>query len=310
MRWLEVSLTVSGELIEPVAELLQRVASEGVAVTPAQRSPSSISERSKANVRAYLPVDAQMRTSQEEIRRGLAHLGMISPLPDPQFNIIEEEDWLEAWKSHYRPLPVGDRLIIIPSWHSIEAPRRMPIRLDPGMAFGTGTHPTTQMCLRALEEQIKADMLVVDVGCGSGILSIAAAVLGARRVLAVDTDEDAVAAASHNVQENRVGSVVQVHHGSLDLLLELMQADAEAADITVTNILSRVIIEMLEGGLTNTLQGDGLLLLSGVLDQQVDSVMAACERQGLIELKRYSQADWRALLLRNGRPNRSGRSVV
>jgi ribosomal protein L11 methyltransferase len=274
-----------------------------VAVTPADADPSPISDTTEVDLRAYLPLDARTEAAQEEIRRGISHLRMITPLPDPQFSIIEEENWKEAWKSHYRPLAIGDRLMIIPSWFEIESPGRVPIRLDPGMAFGTGTHPTTQMCLLALEEYLEPGMFVMDIGCGSGILSIAAALLGAEKVLAADTDREAVGSARLNLRKNGVESSVQVLHGGLDDLLGEMRAEFASADITLVNILSRVITEMLETGLTDTLRPGGLLILSGILEEQADHILAACNRRGLVEVRRYSQDDWRALLLKKRTPH-------
>jgi ribosomal protein L11 methyltransferase len=302
LNWLEVSITLTGELVEPVADVFQRVASSGVAFTPLHSEDTQISSASPITLRAYIPVDAQTNTKRRQIQRHLSHLNMITAIPKPEFKIIEEQDWAEAWKARYRPLPVGQRLQIVPSWLAAEARGRLVIRLDPGMAFGTGTHPSTQLCLEALEKQVHRGMLVADLGCGSGILSIAAALLGARQVLAIDSDPKAVHTASDNVDRNGVASQVEVSHGSLPELLAALDERGQRADITVANILARVLVEMLHQSLRQTLSGEGLLILSGVLDDQLDEVLQAAQGEGLLPVGTPRMGDWRAVLLKNGPP--------
>jgi ribosomal protein L11 methyltransferase len=146
-------------------------------------------------VAAYLPVDADLEDTRRKLEEALWYLGRIQPLPDPQFRSVQEADWAEAWKEHYHPITIGRRLIIVPAWLENPDPARIPIRMDPGMAFGTGTHPTTQLCLELVDELYderrltrgEKNMLssfalrpssVIDIGCGSGILSVAAILLG------------------------------------------------------------------------------------------------------------------------------------
>jgi ribosomal protein L11 methyltransferase len=302
LKWLEISITLTGELIEPVADVFQRVCSTGVAFTPGSTDETALSRASPITLRAYLPVDAQMNAKRRRIQRELSHLSMITPLPQAQFQVIEEQHWGEAWKAHYSPLPVGRRLQIVPSWLEAEAGERLVIRLDPGMAFGTGTHPSTQLCLEALEDNIRPGMLVADLGCGSGILSMAAALLGARKVLALDSDPEAVKIAEANVECNGLTSQVEVMHGSLPELRRRLEAAGARADITVANILAKVVIGMLDLSLAETVQDEGILILSGILDHQVEEVLEAGRREGLTSIGTPAIADWCALLLRKRPP--------
>lgn len=302
MKWLEVSITLTGELVEPVAEVFQRVSSSGVALTPSRMGDTQISDSSPITVHAYIPVDSQTEAKRRQIEQHLSHLSMITAIPEPEFKVVEEQDWAEVWKSRYRPLPVGQRLQVVPSWLTPEGGGRLVIHLDPGMAFGTGTHPSTQLCLEALEAHVQGGMLVADIGCGSGILSIAAALLGARRVLAFDSDLHAVDTARSNVDRNGLASQVDVSHGSLPELLAALEDDGQRADITVANILARALVGMLHQSLPQTLSGDGLLILSGILEQQLDEVLKAAQEEGMVTVGTPGMGDWRAVLLKNGPP--------
>ncbi|UCF60105.1 MAG: 50S ribosomal protein L11 methyltransferase, partial [Anaerolineaceae bacterium] len=175
MNWLEVSSTVNGELAEAIAELFSRFASGGVAIESLgmEVDTSEVQSAGMVIVRAYIPVDNQLELIKERIEEGLWHLSQIQPLPQPSFRLIKEQDWSQAWKSHYHTMPVGQRLLISPAWSQPASGDRLHVILDPGMAFGTGTHPTTRLCLVAIEDHLQAGQQVIDLGCGSGILSIA-----------------------------------------------------------------------------------------------------------------------------------------
>ncbi len=161
MKWLEITLRVSGELAEPVADLLARHAHEGVVLD----SEETIAGDAPVRVRAYIPVDGNHDAKRSQIDEGLWHLAQIEPLPSAHYQIVEEENWAEAWKAHYRPLKVGRRLLVQPAWLPKRTSERIPILLEPGMAFGTGTHPTTRMCLEAIEDHLTQGQSVVDLGC-------------------------------------------------------------------------------------------------------------------------------------------------
>ena len=296
MRWLEVSLALSAELAEAVADVLARFAPQGVAMSyEAGAGPQGLVE-----VRAYLPEAAAGPPAQQRIREALWHLSQIQPLPEPTFRWIEDEDWAEAWKVHYQPLAVGERLMIVPAWLEADTQGRTPLYLDPGMAFGTGAHPTTRLCLAALENALHPGDLVVDVGCGSGILSVAAILLGAGRVLACDIDKDALAATERSAERNGVRQAIEVFPGSLEQVRQRLRASGRAADVLAANILAPVLEEMLGAGLAEAVRDGGTLVLSGILAEQSAGVRSAADKAGLGLLAEESEGEWRSLILRKG----------
>jgi ribosomal protein L11 methyltransferase len=296
VRWLEVSLTVTGELAEPVADLLARHVPGGVALEAERGESGAAPAPGDVVVRAFLPLDDRVAAQRTQIEEGLWHLGQIAPLPRPAYREIAEQDWAEAWKTHYHPIPVGRRLLVLPAWLPVPQGDRLPLILDPGMAFGTGTHPSTQLCLTALEDYLQPGATVLDLGCGSGILGIAAARLGAARVVALDTDPVAVEATRQNAARNGVSEVIEAAEGSLEAALDLL--GPSPSGLTVANILSSVLETMLRDGLARTVGPDGVVILSGILADQVESMTRVAEAMGLRLLATLSDADWRALVLR------------
>lgn len=288
MEWLEVSVEVDPEVAEAVAEVLSRYAHRGVVI---ESGPNGW-HTPPVVVRGYLPADKDLWSQKKRIQEGLWHLGQIQPIPDPSFRPVFEEDWAEAWKSQLKVLRIGNRLVIRPTWLDYDAqPGDVVIQLDPGMAFGTGLHPTTQLCLSALEEFVQPGMEVLDLGTGSGILAIAAAKLGAKRVLALDSDQQAVRVARANVVDNDVDGLVSVRQGSL--------SDVSGTfDVVVVNILARVIVEMADAGLSERLQPDGVLVTAGIIADKSADVAAAFERGGLALIDRRQRGDWISLLAR------------
>lgn len=282
--WLEVSLQVRPELAEPAAELLARVADRGAAIE---------SHDQQVRVRAWIASDHNLGSRRREIERGLWHLSQIEQYPEPSFKWIEAADWETAWRRSYRPLRVGSRLIVLPSWSTVDHPDRIAIHLEPGMAFGTGAHPTTQHCLESLEELIKPGDSALDLGCGSGILAIAAAALGADSVLAMDIDQEAVSLSTKNVSRNPTASSVEVVQGSLSAVPE-----GCVFDLIVVNIRASVIEGMLGEGLVGHAAPGGALVLSGMLEPQVERVAEAASSAGAQVVETLSSDDWRTLVLR------------
>ena len=282
MGWLEVSVTVRNEAAESVAEVLSRFAHRGVVI---EAGPDGWNA-GPVIVRAYLPADDRLRASKRRVEEALWHLGQIQPIPAPSFHPVAEEDWVEIWKERLDVLHVGQRIVIQPSWREFTpVPGDIVIQLDPGMAFGTGLHPTTQMCLTALEEVIQPGADVLDLGTGSGILAIAAAKLGARHVTAVDNDPDATRTARENVAANHVQENVSVIDGSLP--------EAHGSyDLVVINILARVIVQMAQEGLAERMRPGGTLIAAGVLADQESGVIAALEKARLAVTQRWQMDDW------------------
>ena len=293
MTWLEVSIDVNGELAEAIAEVFSRYESNGVSLEwiPSEDQPST-----EIKVSVYLPVEENIEEQKLQVEQDLWHLAQIHPLPEPNFQLLEDGDWKQAWREHYHVMPVGERLMIIPAWLSIPSSDRHAIILEPGMAFGTGMHPSTRLCLQALEKYLHPGERVLDIGTGSGILSIAAVKLGASHVIAMDKDEKAIAVAQENLIRNEVADRVDLCVGTLQ---DMGASDVPATtEIIVANILAPVLISLLEVGLSEKLSSDGWLILSGVLYDQVDSLLIAGERDGLQLVEIYAEDEWRALVMK------------
>ncbi|MEA3350027.1 MAG: 50S ribosomal protein L11 methyltransferase [Chloroflexota bacterium] len=296
MNWLEISLEVNGEMAEAVAEVLSRYVPSGVVIesTTIMSDPDSKGQPTgPLRVCAYLPIDDQTDKTRRQIEQSLYFLGRIHPLPAPQFTPITETDWSEAWKKNFHPVPIGNQLIIVPAWLEVPDKNRIPIRIDPCKAFGTGTHPSTQLCLEFLETRLlNADVL--DVGCGSGILSIAALKLGAKRAFGVDTNPDAISIAAENAAANGVagraafsiGSVAEIQSGAFPV---------RQAPIVVANILTHILIRLLDAGLGELVSPDGELLLSGILEEQLPKIEAALHTHGFEIHEKRQIEDWVAV---------------
>jgi ribosomal protein L11 methyltransferase len=293
-RWIEVSLSVDGEAAEATADLLQRFGYQGVAVEHEGIPPDKLDEdeippAQSLTVRAYIPDDERADETKQRLTEALRYMNMMYPMPEPVFKIVDEQDWAEAWKVHYHPVRIGRRLLIRPLWVEVEAqPDDLVIALDPGMAFGTGTHPTTQLCLEALDELVQPGVQALDLGSGSGILAIAAAGLGAGHVLALDIDPIAVEATIKNAEANGVGDRITAQTGSLESLV----TSVRRFDLAVVNILARIIIQMCDEHLGDVVRPGGLAIFSGIIEEQADDVEAALRRTGLEPYRRRVQGDW------------------
>jgi ribosomal protein L11 methyltransferase len=330
MSWLELSVEVDNEAVEAVSELLARYGYNGGVVvepawTPGGEGPEfSYDAARPAVLKTYLPLDGQAEEARQRIEQGLWHLGQMRPVGKLQARTLEEEDWANAWKQHYSVLRVGERTVVVPSWLEHEAaPNDVVLHLDPGMAFGTGLHPTTQLCLRLLERFARPGLRVLDIGTGSGILAIAAAKLGAGPILALDNDPVAVAVAVENVERNGVAGVVRAAEGSLgagntmghwltgDFGPEGVAGQAPPAldeqpggpspstaaqfDLIAANLIAKVLV-ILAADLAAALVPGGFLVSSGIIDTREAEVVAAFEAAGLRQVERHVEGEWVALV--------------
>ena len=298
--WLEVSLACNGELAEAAAEILARFATAGVVIESITQFDPERHEyvpTEKVRVAAFLPQDEVLESTRLQLEEAYWHLRQIADLPDLQFKLIEDQDWMAAWKQHYKPLKIGKKWLVLPAWTAADpAESRTIVHIDPAMAFGTGTHPTTQLCLLALEDYLEPDQTVIDLGCGSGILAIAALKAGAAFALALDTDPLAVQAAQRNAQLNDVQANLQVAQGSLVDILAGNFA-LKQAPLVLANILAPVLVSFFKQGLAQLLQPGGRLVLSGILENQADDVISAGRVAGLELIQQYQAEDWLALVM-------------
>jgi ribosomal protein L11 methyltransferase len=292
-HWLEVSLLVDGELAEAIADTLGRFVSNGVVIESGITYNDLDEGQPSGPVRiyGYLPVDGELEANQRKLEEALWHLGQIQPLPPLQFKTIVDEDWMVAWKQHYHPIPLGKRLLILPAWYENQDAARVAVRIDPSMAFGTGTHPTTQLCLELLEDYLEPGQAVIDVGCGSGILSIAALKLGASRALAVDIDRQAIRSTIENATTNEVLDRLESGSGSAGDIAA-GKFSYHQAPLVLANILAPVIIQLFTDHLADLILPGGILILSGILDRQVAEVLQATAENGLELVEQRQTADW------------------
>lgn len=292
MQWIEVAVWAPRDSAQAVAALLSEYGQQGVSIEHDGIMPDSwdadeVPPPDKLVVRVYLADDDQLRQQQAQIEAGLRALDLA-----PVYTRVDEQDWADAWKVHYHTARVGQRLVVRPEWESAQiAPHELEIIMDPGMAFGTGTHPTTVLCLESVEALTQHGLRVLDLGCGSGILSIAAAKLGAVEVLAVDIDPIAVETTTRNAAVNGVGGRITAQQGSLDTVLH----SARRFDLLLANILAKVIIPMCEAGLGQVVRPGGRAVFSGLIESQAEDVEAAIRGTGLVPFKRRQQGDWVAI---------------
>lgn len=306
MDWLEASITTTTPGADIVSDMMMRYGAKGTQIIdrtdvpdPARPSgywelvdPKLIEEMpEQVVVKAWFPEGTRLATMQEELGTLPALTGMALGELKLSFNQVREEDWAEYWKQYYKPFYLGSRLVVRPSWESYTAqPGDLVIDLDPGMAFGTGTHETTALCATLMEAYCR-DGSVLDIGTGSGILAIAAAKLGAGQVLALDIDPVAVKVAQDNVQQNGLADRVQVIAG------DLLGGIEQQFDMAVANILADVIISLAEP-VRKHLKPGGVFICSGIIRERAQDVRAALVAAGNDVLEERQEGEWVAFVSR------------
>lgn len=293
MDWLELTVQAPPELVEPLVQLFQRYGKQRVVVEEAggfnpDEGEGPI-EGAPVIVRTYLRKDRRLGGRKARIEAGVHLMALIKPISPLETRTVAPQEWEEAWKAHFHLLRIGQRLVVRPSWQEYESQENeLVLTLDPGLAFGTGHHPTTHMCLEQLEKRVRVGMRVLDLGTGSGLLAQAALLLGASWVLAIDTEADSIRASRRNLKAAGLSKGVRILRGTLP------QPEAVDMDLVVANISAKVLIELAEQ-MAACLMPGGILIASGVLEERGDEVREALTAAGFTEMEIQHSEDWLAL---------------
>ncbi|HHW47177.1 MAG TPA: 50S ribosomal protein L11 methyltransferase [Clostridiaceae bacterium] len=309
MKWTEVRIKTTGEAYDAISEMLTSIGAGGVVIEDPKdirkeiEKPGTLdyadneflnSLGEDVTVKAYFPESFNINELKQLIKEKLSYISRFLDIGKGSIDFSElcEDDWANAWKKYYRPLHLSQRLVVTPSWEHYESREgEIVIRLDPGMAFGTGTHETTQMCAIMLEKYTAKGDSVIDVGCGSGILSIIAAKLGASQVTAVDIDEIAVKVTKENLVKNNVSGHVTATVG---VLADLKKSKA---DIVVANIIADVIIDMVNV-LPYYLKAGGHFIASGIIKERAEEVREVYCNRGFDIVEKMEKGEWVAMVFR------------
>jgi len=295
MEWLEISIDVPPEFVEPLSNIFQRYGTGVVIENPSAFNPDEgelppIPDT--VNVRTYIPADDASKERKSHIEVGVNLINHLHPIGPLKERILPQEDWETSWQEHFHPLRVGENIIICPTWREYNnLATDVLINIDPGMAFGTGHHPTTRMCLELLENIINGGETVIDVGCGSGILSIGAIKMGAKYCVGIEIDSKAANVARANCELNSIEAQVSIETGTLGAPKKLNGQ----FDILVANISSKVIMD-LAVLISNSVRVGGELILSGILVTSLKEVKDQLEACGIRFVKENRDDDWVAIL--------------
>ena len=308
MKWTEIKVKTTTEAVEAVSNIFYENGAGGVVIEDPkdflyqQKDELSwdyiekevfVNGYEGAIVKAYISEEENVLSKIEKIRESVNHLsdfGLDIGEMVLETHEVNQQDWENEWKKYYKPVKVSDSIVIKPTWEEYNAAlNETVIELDPGMAFGTGTHETTAMCIRALEKYITSNDTVLDIGCGSGILTIAAAKLGADRVIGVDLDPVAVRVSKENIMLNSMSAFTEIRHGNL------MEVVSEKADIVVANIIADIIIP-LSADVPSFLNKEGIFISSGIINSRIDEVKKAITENGLEILEVNIDGEWACIV--------------
>lgn len=302
MKWCEVSIQTTHEATEIIAEIFRDLGASGVVIEDPELVNDYITsgkwdytdipiatETEVVTEKAYLPVNGELDGRLKSFELELAALkergvsiapGIITTCE------LQDEDWSDTWKQYFHVEKPGERIVIKPTWESYEAKEgELVVELDPGAAFGTGTHATTSMCIKELEQLVKPGMTVFDVGTGSGILSIISAKLGAKDIQAVDYDDSVIKIVEENLAQNNVQNIVSVAQS------DLMQNVHGKANLVIANIIADIIIRLFDQ-LDEHLEEDGTLLTSGIIEDRINDVIDEADAHGYQVVKRLENKGW------------------
>ncbi|NLN97121.1 MAG: 50S ribosomal protein L11 methyltransferase [Eubacteriaceae bacterium] len=309
MNWTEVQVTTTAEAEDAVVNIFYDAGAQGVAVESSNNllvikdDPTvNAVDESILNmdpeisvVRGYFSEEWGVDACIDKLLDGLRYLpetGLHHGECEMSIREMADEDWVNSWKEFFKPTRIGKRIVIKPSWEHFEKkPQDIVIEMDPGMAFGSGTHETTQLCVRALEQHLKEGDHVIDIGCGSGILSIVAKELGAKKVIAIDLDPVAVDVAKTNFAHNQMEGVISLRQGDLTEVL----GPEDQADIVVANIMADTIITLSET-VSDFLKPGGLFISSGIINESIGKVLIALEEKGYELISLESIGEWNVIV--------------
>lgn len=309
MKWIEVTIKTTTEAVEAITNILDDLRTGGVMIEDPKDfffqkkneldwdyvEEEVFNKRNSEGVliKTYISEERNVMELVETIKQKVSTLtGFGIDIGEGSVSLgqVNEEDWANEWKKYYKPTKIGEKLVVKPTWEDYEVQDGdLVIELDPGMAFGTGTHETTTMCMRELEKYVTEDSKVFDIGCGSGILAIAAAKLGAKDVIAVDLDEVAVKVAAENVAHNHVQDSVQVLHGNL------IDVVSDKADVVVANIIAD-IIKILAKDVHSCMKEDAVFISSGIIHAKVDEVKESLIENGFEIIEVKTLGEWNAIV--------------
>lgn len=302
MKWCEVSIQTSHEATEIIAEIFRDLGAGGVVIEDPELVNDYITsgkwdytdipiatETEVVTEKAYLVVNGELEGRLQTFKQEIKALGERGVNIAPAIITtaeLQDEDWSDTWKQYFHTEKPGDRVVIKPTWEEYEAKEdEVVIELDPGAAFGTGTHATTSMCIKELETLVKPDDVVFDIGTGSGILSIISAKLGARDIQAVDYDDSVLKIVEENLEQNHVENIVSVAQS------DLMQNVHGKANLVIANIIADIIIRLFPQ-LDEHLEPNGTLLTSGIIEDRIDDVINAGQENGFTVVKRKENKGW------------------
>lgn len=307
VKWAEISIQTSHEATEAVAEIFHELGASGVLIEDPELVNDYIhsgawdytdiplaEETDTVTVKAWLPTDEDLPNKLEQLRLHMDELSQFLDKGSGTINCceIQDEDWANNWKQYFHPEKIGERIVVKPSWEEYTPINdEIVIEIDPGMAFGTGTHATTSMCIQLLEEYIKPDMKVFDVGTGSGILAITAAKLGAGEIKATDYDPVAVDVARENIEKNHENGHIAIFQS------DLLKNITGKADFIIANIIADIIIRMFDD-VDTKLNPHGTILTSGIIADRIPEVIAKAEQQGFVVDKMNEKAGWATIIFR------------
>jgi ribosomal protein L11 methyltransferase len=296
-EYLEIKVVVPEEIADQISNFLTELGSEGVWINPDRKNltiTGYLSDKSK-------PKD--IKTSIDRYLDGLKVLGFKTGKNRIEIRKIKQKDWFKDWKKKFETIFVDKDIVIIPDWDQSPYPDKTVIRIKPGMAFGTGAHPTTQLCLRALKKYLGSGKRVIDVGCGSGILSILSAKLGASFVLGLDIDQDAIENAEENLALNQVGNLIEIKQGTITA-----SSPQEPFDIVVANLTKNEIFESFTN-IRTQVKSTGTLIFSGILEEEESETKDFLERQNIRILEITRQEEWICFNCRGNSPSVGGCST-